>query len=111
MLEKFEVKKRWTDETAFTAEIETTPDMARGWKLRLAVAWAIAASVPLESLNLDGVDFTGFVCPDGSSFVGSSFDGSRFSVGSRSYARLADAVSYARLLLGLPAHDPRIAGT
>jgi len=42
---------------------------------------------------------------------GISFDGSRFWVGSRSYARLADAVIYARMLLGLPAHDPRIAGT
>ena len=41
--------------------------------------------------------------------LGISFDGSRFWCGSRSYARLADAVSYARLLLGLPAHDPRIA--
>ena len=39
---------------------------------------------------------------------GISFDGSRFWCGSRSYAQLADAVSYARLLLGLPAHDSRI---
>ena len=43
--------------------------------------------------------------------LGISFDGSRFWCGSRSYAHLADAVTYARMLLGLPAHDPRIAST
>ena len=40
---------------------------------------------------------------------GISFDGSRFWIGSRSYARLADAVRYARILLGLPVQDPRLA--
>ena len=40
--------------------------------------------------------------------LGIRFDGSHYWCGSRSHVRLADAVSYARVLLGLPAHDPRI---
>ena len=42
--------------------------------------------------------------------LGIGFDGSYYWCGSRSYARLPDAVSYARLLLGLPALDPKTAG-
>ena len=41
--------------------------------------------------------------------LGISFDGKIYWCGSRSYPRLADAVSYARVLLGLPAADPGIA--
>jgi hypothetical protein len=82
-MEKFDVLNRWTGKVQFTAEIETTPDMARGWKLRLAVAWALANSMPVKSAMLDGADFTDYICPsgsrfDGSSFVDSSFDGSSF---------------------------------
>ena len=76
--EQFEVMNRWTGKVAFTATIETTPDMQRRWKLRLAVIWALENSVPCNSLVLDGADFSGYVCPIGSSFVGSSFVGSRF---------------------------------
>ena len=83
MIEKFNVHNRWTGEVAFTAEIEVTSDMSRGWQLRLAVVWALANSVPCTDLNLNGADFTGWKCPEGSRFVcsrfdGSSFDGSRF---------------------------------
>ena len=83
MIEKFNVHNRWTGEVAFTAEIEVTSDMSRGWQLRLAVVWALANSVPCTDLNLNGADFTGWKCPEGSrfvrsSFIGSHFDGSRF---------------------------------
>ena len=40
---------------------------------------------------------------------GIRFDGKAYWCGSRSYPRLAEAVSYARILLGLPAADPGIA--
>ena len=36
---------------------------------------------------------------------GISFDGRQYQYGSRRYARLAEAVSYAKLHLGLPAAD------
>ena len=77
-IEKFDVLNRWTGKVAFPAEIEVKDGMTRGWKLRLAVAWAIANSVHCHSLDLSGADFSGYHCPDGSSFDGSSFDGSRF---------------------------------
>lgn len=40
---------------------------------------------------------------------GIRFDGKAYWCGGRSYPRLAEAVSYARMLLGLPAPDPGIA--
>jgi Pentapeptide repeats (8 copies) len=78
MIEKFEVRNRWTGAVQFTAEIETTPDMSMGWKLRLAVIWALANAIPCTNLRLDGIDFTGYKCPVNSSFDDSSFDDSRF---------------------------------
>ena len=42
--------------------------------------------------------------------LGIRFDGSRYWCGNRSYPRLADAVSYARVLLGLPSLDPKALG-
>jgi hypothetical protein len=38
--------------------------------------------------------------------LGITFDGRHYHYGSRRYQRLADAISYARLQLGLPA-DPK----
>jgi uncharacterized protein YjbI with pentapeptide repeats len=78
MIEKFEVRNRWTGEVQFTAEIETTPEMTMGWKLRLAVIWALANAIPTADLRLDGIDFTGYKCPVGSSFVDCHFDGCWF---------------------------------
>jgi hypothetical protein len=83
---KFEVKKRWTNEVAFTAEIEATDQTPYGEKLCMAVRWAIAAGIALTSLNLDDCIFTGSFEDSSfedssferSSFVGSSFVRSRF---------------------------------
>jgi len=77
-IEQFPVLNRWTGAVAFTATIEATPDMARGWKLRLAVAWALANSVPCTSLDLSGVDFTSYTCPPYSRFEDIRFEDSRF---------------------------------
>ena len=43
--------------------------------------------------------------------LGITFDGSQYRCAGRSYARLDDAVNYARVLLGLPALDPKTART
>jgi hypothetical protein len=43
--------------------------------------------------------------------LGITFDGSEYRCGGRGYARLADAASYARILLGLPALDSKASGT
>jgi hypothetical protein len=42
--------------------------------------------------------------------LGITFDGSQYWCGGRSYARLADAANYARVLLGLPAPGSNTAG-
>jgi hypothetical protein len=79
---KFEIKNRWTDEVAFTAEIEADDATPYGVKVCKAVLWAIAAGVALTNLNLDRCDFSGVEIRDssfdGSRFVRSSFDGSSF---------------------------------
>ena len=62
--------------------------------------WAVADALTQELERLESM-----------AELGITFDGGRYSCGNRSYAQLADAVSYARLLLGLPALGPRPAGT
>jgi hypothetical protein len=50
---KFEIKKRWNDEVAFTAEIEADELSPVGVKTALALKWAVAAGIAITGLALD----------------------------------------------------------
>ena len=56
---KFEVKKRWSSEVAFTAEIECADDATTSVKLGLAVKWAISARADLSRADLSGANLSG----------------------------------------------------
>ena len=63
-------------------------------------AWSVADALRQELERLESMDELGI-----------TFDGSRYWCGERSYLHLVNAVSYARVLLGLPSPDPKAAGT
>jgi hypothetical protein len=51
---KFEVRKRFSSEIAFTAEIDCAEDAPNSIKLGLAVKWAVKARANLADANLAG---------------------------------------------------------
>jgi hypothetical protein len=55
-MEKFEVKKRWSGEVQFVAEIECDKDALLSVKLGLAVVWATSAGANLIGANLIGAN-------------------------------------------------------
>ena len=57
-MEKFEVKKRWSGEVQFVAEIECDKDALLSVKLGLAVVWAISAGADLTRADLTWADLT-----------------------------------------------------
>ena len=59
MIEKFEVRNRWTNAVQFTAEIEVTPTMTTRVKLGLAVRWGRNNDANLRGANLRGADLSG----------------------------------------------------
>ena len=59
MIEKFEVKNRWTGDVQFVAEISVTPDMAPSIKLGLAVRWGKKNGADLRGADLSGADLSG----------------------------------------------------
>ena len=59
MLEKFEIKRRFTDIVLFTAEIEIMPDMSWRFKLGLAVKSAVAKRADLSGADLSGANLSG----------------------------------------------------
>jgi len=56
MIEKFEVRNRWTNAVQFTAEINVTADMLPSVKLGLAVRWGRSNDAVLRDANLRGAD-------------------------------------------------------
>ena len=58
-MEKFEVKKRWSGEVQFVAEIECDKDALLSVKLGLAVVWATSAGANLRGANLIGANLIG----------------------------------------------------
>ena len=60
MIEKFEVRNRWTSNVQFTAEITVTPDMLPSVKLGLAVKWARTNDADLRGANLSDADLRTF---------------------------------------------------
>jgi hypothetical protein len=59
VIEKFEIRNRWTNAVQFTAEISVKPDMTYAVKLGLAVKWGVKARADLTGANLTGADLTG----------------------------------------------------
>ena len=59
VIEKFEVRNRFTNAVQFTAEISVTPDMTYSVKLGLAVKWAVKARANLARANLARADLAG----------------------------------------------------
>ena len=59
MLEKYEIKNRFTDAVMVTAEIEITPNMSWRFKLGLAIKWAVAKRANLSRADLYGADLYG----------------------------------------------------
>jgi len=56
---KFEIKNRWSGEVQFTAEIEADENASLGFKIGLAVKWAIESGAKLGGANLRGADLGG----------------------------------------------------
>ena len=59
MLQKYEIKNRFTDAVMVTAKIEITPDMSWRFKLGLAVKWAVAQRANLYGADLSRADLSG----------------------------------------------------
>ena len=59
MIEKFEVRNRWTNAVQFTAEIEVTPTMTTRFKLGLAVRWGRNNGANLSGADLRGANLSG----------------------------------------------------
>ena len=55
---KFDVFNRFSGKVQFTAEIDCDEDAERGWKLRLAILWAIKTKTNLRCSNLRGSDLS-----------------------------------------------------
>jgi uncharacterized protein YjbI with pentapeptide repeats len=88
MIEKFEVRNRWTGAVQFTAEIETTPDMPVSWKLRLAVIWACKNGVGLRGADLRGVNLS-WTELNGDDLSGADLSGANLNDDDLSEAKLA----------------------
>ena len=56
---KFEVRKLWSSEIAFIAEIECADDASTSIKLGLAVKWAVKTRANLSGANLSGANLSG----------------------------------------------------
>lgn len=56
VIEKFEVRNRWTDEVQFTAEISVTENMLPSVKLGRAVKWARDNGADLRYADLSNAD-------------------------------------------------------
>jgi uncharacterized protein YjbI with pentapeptide repeats len=53
---KFDIRSRFTNDVICTANINCEESAPRSWKLRLAILWAIATKVSLQSANLQSAD-------------------------------------------------------
>ncbi len=56
---KFEIKNRWTGDIQFVAEIEADENATLGFKVGLAVKWALGNSANLSGANLSGAYLSG----------------------------------------------------
>ena len=56
---KFEIRNRWTGDLQFTAEIEAEESSPIGYKIGLAVKWAIGNKADLRSADLYGANLYG----------------------------------------------------
>ena len=72
---KFDVFNRFSGKVQFTAEIDCDEDAERGWKLRLAILWAIKTKTNLRCSNLRGSDLS-YSNLRGSDLSGSNLRGS-----------------------------------
>ena len=100
VIEKFEVRNRWTNAVQFTAEISVKPDMTYAVKLGLAVKWGVKARANLDGAylagaNLDGANLAGanlaWANLDGAYLDGANLAGANLARANLDGANLAGA--------------------
>ena len=85
VIEKFEVRNRWTNAVQFTAEISVKPDMTYAVKLGLAVKWGVKTGANLAGAYLDGANLAG------ANLDGANLDGANLAGAYLARANLAGA--------------------
>ena len=91
---KFEVRKLWSSEIAFIAEIECADDASTSIKLGLAVKWAVKTRADLSGANLYGADLSR------ADLSGANLSGADLSRANLSGANLSGANLYGADLYG-----------
>ena len=95
VIEKFEVRNRWTNAVQFTAEISVSPDMTYAVKLGLAVNWGVEARANLAGANLAGANLAranlAGAYLDGAYLDGANLDGANLARANLARANLDGA--------------------
>ena len=95
---KFEIRNRWTGDVQFVAEIAADETSPYGFKVALAVKWALGNSADLSGADLRSADLSGADL-SGANFSGANFSGADLSGANLSGAKNADlAIAQTRIL-------------